>query len=71
MQALLNAYSNVAPGYTGFFHLHTVHHMFLIQHKQGYGSARVQDTEFLRCIIQKEIPISGKYIWHYFFKLPY
>lgn len=67
MQALLNAYSKVAPGYAGFFHLHTVYHMFLIQHKQCDSSARVQRAEFLRCIIEKEIQISGKYIWRYFF----
>lgn len=67
MQTSLNSYSKVAPGYAGFFHLHTVYHMFLIQHKQCDGSARVQRAEFLRCIIEKEIPISEKYIWRYFF----
>lgn len=67
MQTSLNSYSKVAPGYAGFFHLHTVYHMFLIQHKQCDGSARVQRAEFLRCIIEKETPISEKYIWRYFF----
>lgn len=41
--------------------------MFPIQHKQCDRSARVQHAERLRCIIEKGIPISGKYIWHYFF----
>jgi len=70
MQALVNVYSKFAPGYAGFFHLHTTHHMFLIQHKQFDGSARVQCAEFLRCVTEKEIPVSGKYIWN-FFELPY
>lgn len=37
MHTLLNAYSKFAPGHAGFFHLHTAHHMLLIQQNSPMG----------------------------------
>lgn len=71
MQAYQMLIQNLHLDTLGFstFTLHTTCSSSSINSVMGQPESNV--PEFLRCIIEIEIPISGKYIWHYFYLIKY